>query len=245
VVIIHEVTLSTTATYTVGWKSTVLGNYDLAWYISWGIYTYACYNALAYGRTLSAPYTSTYTSITMSKWEWTSTNTIYRSTTRSYTYATKTLIVYLTSTEYGEYKGGYYYFAKTVSNGCYYDSGLWAKFNYILTSTYSTISSLKWTNTNTWYYLTDYQYTATSILIYTLTQTSSYYSSYIESSIIIDYNTITNKNVLISFSTDIQYSTITMILAPSPTYLPKQKCTCIIQLCNKINLILISINIYI
>jgi hypothetical protein len=47
---------------------------------------------------------------------------------------------------------------------------------------------------------------------------------------------------LLNINTDIQYSTITRITAPSPSIVPKNKCTCVLPLCNKIDLVFLTIN---
>jgi hypothetical protein len=167
-VLIISVTLSTTKTRINYYTSTTLGNQDLAWYISWSIFTYACYNTLNYYLILSSPYTSTYTSITKYDFSYISMSTMYFSTTRSYT------------------------------------------------ETLTLTSSSTLTNIMVDHYIETYSYT--------------------------DFDTFMDTDILINIITDIQYSTITMKLAPSPSQLPKNKCTCVLPLCNKIDLVLLTIN---
>jgi hypothetical protein len=77
---------------------------------------------------------------------------------------------------------------------------------------------------------------------YTLgsTLTISYYSSYTDSLILTIIDTITSKDTFTNYETYVQYSTITRIIAPSPS--PINKCTCVFQLYNKIDLVLLTIN---
>jgi hypothetical protein len=89
------------------------------------------------------------------------------------------------------------------------------------------------------YFSTTHGYTYVSNI---LTLTISYYPSYTETYLYTDCNIMVNSEIYISFSTNIQYSTITRILALSPSSLPMNKCTCIIPLCNRIDLVLLTIN---
>jgi hypothetical protein len=111
--------------------------------------------------------------------------------------------------------------------------------NYYSYST-KTFSSYTWKSTSTLYFSTKQGFTYVSdietVTIYT------YYSHYIETYSYVDLVTFTETDILVSFSTYIQYSTITRIVAPSPSILPKNKCTCIIPLCNRLDLVLLTIN---
>jgi hypothetical protein len=153
----------------VWWKSTTLADQYLAWYISYSIGAAACYDSFWVVWTYSAPYTSTYTTITMSSWTFSSTSTMYYSTTRKYTYAPSKL-------------------------------------------------------------------TSKSTLIFTLTFTDTF------STIITISDILTDTIAMTYYTTDIQYSTVTLIIAPSPSIVPKNKCTCVLTLCNKIDLVLLTIN---
>jgi hypothetical protein len=94
------------------------------------------------------------------------------------------------------------------------------------------------------YYSTTRKYTyAPSKLIAKSTLTISYYSiTNTYSSLITIIDTMTNIDTFTNYETYIEYSTITRILASSPSQLPKDKCTCNIPLCNKIDLVLLTIN---
>jgi hypothetical protein len=72
------------------------------------------------------------------------------------------------------------------------------------------------------------------------TTTMTYSDTY--SLIISIIDTMTNMDTFIDYETYVQYSTITRLLAPSPSILPKDKCTCVFKLCNKIDLVLLTIN---
>jgi hypothetical protein len=167
-VLILSVTLSTTQTYFIIWKSTEYGNYDIAHDIVWSI----SYNSID---------------------------------------------CYNTLTWYGTYV-----------NGTFTD--------YYYSSTYSTCSSHYYTNTNTMYISTSQGYTYVSD-ISTLTNTIT--NHYFETILYTNCNIMTETDVLIKFSTDIQYSTITRIEAPSPSIVPKCEFTCNVQSCNNIDLFIL------
>jgi hypothetical protein len=155
---------------------------------------------------------------------------------------TQSLIDYYTETATSTYRVYYYSrYCAILKGNCYnYLDGWYESAAYAIT--YRTRYSLTWSTINTKKYSTtiSYIYTFSS---YTLT--TSYSITYTNSQIISTKNTVTNIIAFTYYTSNLEYSTITRILAPSPSYLPKQKCTCIIQLCNKINLILILINIYV
>jgi hypothetical protein len=250
-----SVTLSTTATIITYYKSTTYGYYDLAGY-HWFISNPVCYNTLALYWNYHGSYTST--SVTYSSWTYSSISTLYYSTTRKYTVAT--ILPYTTCTYISTnvtlsttqtytlgYKStvyGYYDYATltwTIKNhaSCY-NTLDWKYITYYSTYTYS---SYQWciglSSTSTMYYSTTQSY------IYTFlsnTLTTSYSPTYTNSLIISTKNTIANTNSLTYYTTNIQYSTITRVMAPSPSLLPKDKCTCNIPLCNKLDLVLLTIN---
>jgi hypothetical protein len=99
-------------------------------------------------------------------------------------------------------------------------------------------SSASWKSTLLYYYTTKgYIYISdTSTLINTYVLSNIYYP------IITIFGTMIDKDTFINYETFVQYSTITRILAPSPSQLPKNKCTCNIPLCNKLDLVLLTIN---
>jgi hypothetical protein len=176
-VLILSVTLSTTATWYVWWKSTEYGEYDIAINQTWSISsTRSCYNTLQTYRRIDGV-TSYYT--------W---NTLYK------TYTTMTRS----------------------------------------SATWSSISTMYFTTTQS--YTTIYSYYTIGLAIINT------YLSYIVTYLHTDYVTFTDTDILVSFSTDVQYSTITMMMAPSPSIVPKNKCTCNIPLCNKLDLVLLTIN---
>jgi hypothetical protein len=96
-------------------------------------------------------------------------------------------------------------------------------------------------STNTIYISTTQSYTATSSLTSKSTLTTLTFTDTISTKITI-IDTMTDTIAITYYTTDVQYSTITRMLAPSPSQLPKNKCTCVFQLCNKIDLFLLIIN---
>jgi hypothetical protein len=122
---------------------------------------------------------------------------------------------------------------RTYINGAYYAA--------FYTSTTIVFSSNTWSSTKTMYFSTTQSYTyapskltSKSTLTFTLTFTDTF------STIITISDILTNTIAITYYSTDVQYSTITRILAPSPS--PINKCTCNIPLCNKLDLVLLTIN---
>jgi hypothetical protein len=163
---------------------------------------------------------------------------------------TKTKIVWWISTEYRRYDIAEYIVWSISSTSCYNTlERYWTYINGVYTNEYyayttKTCSSVTWSSTNTMYFKTTRSYTATSSL-YTIESTLTiytYYNHYFETYLKTDFVTIIDTDILISFSTVILYSTITRLLAPSPSILQKNKCTCALQLCNKIDLVLLTIN---
>jgi hypothetical protein len=164
---------------------------------------------------------------------------------------TKTYVAYWTSTEYGNHDIAQGYPWSITSYSCYntvsllagsYINGVHTDHFYSMTSV--TLSRFTWSST-LMYFSTKKGYTyASGILTYSSTLTISYSPTYTNSKIISITNIKTDIYTMTYSLRDIHYSTITSIIAPSPSILPKNKCTCVFQLCNKINLVLISINIY-
>jgi hypothetical protein len=89
------------------------------------------------------------------------------------------------------------------------------------------------------YFSTTQSYTAT-YASYTSTSTLTNSNTY--STIITIIDTITDTDSMTYYTTDIEYSKITRIIAPSPSIVPKNKCTCALPLCNKLDLVLLTIN---
>jgi hypothetical protein len=155
------------------------------------------------------------------------------------------------STEYGRYNiANVYVWSINTHSSCKnviaqtygtYINGVYTKAYY--TSTKGIVNAMHMINTNILYLYTTQSYTATSSpYSSTLTLKISYYSSYMENYLYTDCNILTDTNSMTYYTTDIQYSTITRIIAPSPSIVLKDKCTCILPLCNKIDLVLLTIN---
>jgi hypothetical protein len=178
------------------------------------------YNILLLVLILSVTLSTTETHIRY----WKSTEYIYTDIVRSLTWSISSTSCYntLTST-FSSYINGRYY-------------------NVYSTYTYSIWYSSKWSSTNTLYFSTTQSYTYSLLYTSGLVFFTSHYTSYVNTLIISTTNTLTITNSLTYYSTDIQYSTITRILAPSPSILPKNKCTCVLTLCNRIDLVLLTIN---
>jgi hypothetical protein len=168
-VLILSVTLSTTRTEIVYWRSTVSGVYDICVGTVYSISSTSCYNTLEWYIDIDGIYIHT--------------NVYYAYTTKAYSSMT--------------YSSTLMYF--TTIQG------------------YTNISEIS-------------------------TLTISYSITYINSFLITITDTMTNKDTFTNYETYIQYSTITRIVAPSPSIVPKNKCTCIIPLCNKLDLVLLTIN---
>jgi hypothetical protein len=150
---------------------------------------------------------------------------------------TETYIDKWTSTEYGYQIYSYYNYWYISFTSCY--NTLISSYICYYSNTYKAWCSATWSSTSMSYY-TRQSYTATSTIIYSSTLKISNSPTYTNSQII--SITIINTDIYtITYSlTDIQYSTITRMLAPSPS--PMNKCTCIIPLCNKLDLVLLTIN---
>jgi hypothetical protein len=163
---------------------------------------------------------------------------------------TKTVSVYWKSTELGNYDIGYGYPLIITSTSCYnylsmyigtYTNGVYT--NYYYTYTRKTFNYFYWSPTSTIFYSLSEGYLAI-LSAYTILSAiiNTYYPSYIETYLYTDYVTFTNTISLLNISTDIQYSTITRMIAPSPSILSKDKCTCVFSLCNRLDLVLLTIN---
>jgi hypothetical protein len=98
-------------------------------------------------------------------------------------------------------------------------------------------SSAAWSSTLMYYISTTQGYTYVSDVS---TLIISYYNSYSETNTYRDFFTFIDTVELLCFNTDVQYSTITRMIAPSPS--PIKKCTCVFPLCNRIDLVLLTIN---
>jgi hypothetical protein len=251
------------------WKSTEYGYYNIAYGGPCSISISTCYNTLTwYDTYINSKYTYNYytnTTKTFYSWNWYSTSTIYFSTTRKYTIATilpysctyistfvtfstnATKVVYWKSTDYGRYDVAYdWIYSFSSINSCSNTlTSVWGTYinsKYSLryyTSTTKAFSSATWSSTSTIYFLITHAYTAT-YASYTITSTLTNSDTYSTIKTVIDI--LGNTDTMAYYTTDIQYSTITMILAPSPSIVPKDKCTCVFQLCNKLDLVLLTIN---
>jgi hypothetical protein len=111
IVLILSVTLSTTKTRLVWWKSTEYGYYDIAYGCTWSIYFGGCYNALTWYYTYTNGvytdlyYISTYKAISSATWS--STSTRYYYTTKKCTYAPSKLTSSSTLTQTLTYSDTY------------------------------------------------------------------------------------------------------------------------------------------
>jgi hypothetical protein len=186
-----------------------------------------------YTNTLSQTQCSTQTSTLTSIY---TTSCTYTSTSVTLS-TTATRIIYWKSTEYGYYDIAWDLVYSTVTQISCYNTLVWY-YTYIngeytnvyCTSTTKAVSSITVKSTDTIYFSTYPKYTYALLLESGLIYLTSYYASYIYSSIISITNTKTNINSLTYYTTNIQYSTITRIVAPSPSSLPKyntmKRCNC-------------------